>query len=338
MFLKIQESAPNQEKIQETPPATEKAAEKTEPQEENLFVRLLHHTQDSHEIELPGMAVELPYLIFDEGSLHTFRNAEAIEESGTYTLQQGKVLRKSDGHPATLDISITKHIVFMWVAAVILVIAAVTAAKRNRKSQVPKGIGNLVEVFVVYIRDEILLPNMGRAGLRYLPYLITTFFFILTMNLIGMVPYSATATGNVNVTAGLAIIAFIMIQLSAIRAQGLGHYLMHLTGGVPWWLWPIMVPIEILGLFTKPFALCIRLFANMTGGHIVIVSLMGMIFLFKSYVLAPVPVFFALGINMLELFVAFLQAYIFTMLTSLFMGLGLQAAHAEGESHDEHAH
>jgi F-type H+-transporting ATPase subunit a len=314
---------------------TAKVAGHTEP---NLFVQLLHHTQDAHEIELPGVAVELPYLLFDEGSFHVYRNSESLKEEGRFTIQHEKVVRQSDGLPPALDMSITKHVVFMWVAALILVITAITVAKKNRKSPVPKGIGNLFEVFVVYIRDEIVLPNMGRAGLRYLPFLLTTFFFILIMNLLGLIPYASTATGNVNVTAGLAIIAFFMIQISAIRAQGLGHYLAHLTGGVSWILWPIMIPIEVLGLFTKPFALCIRLFANMTGGHIVIVSLLGMIFLFKSFAIAPVPVAFVLAINMLELFVAFLQAYIFTMLTSLFMGLGLQAAHDAGEAHEEHAH
>ncbi len=115
------------------------------------------------------------------------------------------------------------------------------------------------------------------------------------MNLLGLVPYGASATGNVSVTAGLALIAFVMIQAAAIRAQGLGHYLAHLTGGVHWALWPIMIPIEILGLFTKPFALCIRLFANMTGGHIVIVSLIGLIFIFKSYIVAVGPVGFVAG-------------------------------------------
>jgi F-type H+-transporting ATPase subunit a len=114
-----------------------------------------------------------------------------------------------------------------------------------------------------------------------------------------------------------------MIQFSAMRAQGLKHYLLHLTGGVPWPLWPIMIPIEILGLFTKPFALCIRLFANMTGGHIVVVSLIGLIFVFHSYLIAPAPLILVIGIDMLELLVAFIQAYVFTMLVALFMGLGI---------------
>ena len=300
--------------------------------EENLFVRLLHHTQDSHELELPGATIDLPYILLDKGDLHVFKNSEHLEEAG-YTVQANKVVHGKDGTPPALDLSITKHVVFLWVAAVIVILLAVTAARSNMRRLVPKGIGNLVEVLVVFIRDEIVVPNMGKGGIRYLPYLLTTFFFILIMNLLGLIPYAATSTGNVNVTGGLALIAFLMIQYSAIRSQGLGHYLAHLTGGVHWLLWPIMVPIEILGLFTKPFALMIRLFANMTGGHIVIVSLIGLIFIFKSYIIAPVPIAFVLGINMLELFVALLQAYIFTMLTSLFMGLGMQTEHVEAEGH-----
>jgi F-type H+-transporting ATPase subunit a len=266
------------------------------------FKELLAHVHDSHELELPFLGhVHLPQF-------------PPVEIAGL-----------------TVDFSITKHVVFLWTAALLLCIIAFAAARRNRKARVPRGLGNLMEIFVVFIRDEIALPNMGPGGIRYMPYLLTTFFFILIMNLIGLVPYGASATGNVNVTAGLALIAFIMIQASAIRAQGFGHYLAHLTGGVHWALWPIMIPIEILGLLTKPFALCIRLFANMTGGHIVIVALLGLIFLFKSYIVAVGPVGFVLGIFFLELFVAFLQAYVFTMLTSLFMGLGMQT-----ESHAEH--
>lgn len=273
--------------------------------DENLFTELLHHVQDSRTLELPFLHVSLPaFTPFTVAGI-------------------------------TVDMSITKHVVFLWVAAALLCCAAALVARINARRTVPRGFGNLFEVFVVFIRDEVVLPNMGPGGLRYLSYLLTTFFFILIMNLLGLIPYGASSTGNVSVTAGLAIIAFIMIQVAAIRAQGLGHYLAHLTGGVHWSLWPIMIPIEILGLFTKPFALCIRLFANMTGGHIVMVSLIGLIFIFKSYLIAVAPLGFVVGINFLELFVAFLQAYIFVMLTSLFMGLGIQA----GESgHGPHGH
>ncbi len=209
----------------------------------------------------------------------------------------------------------------------------IAAARKNKNRPVPTGIGNLVEAMLVFVRDEVAIPNMGRGGVVYMPYLVTTFLFILVMNLLGILPYGASATGNISVTAGLAIIAFFVIQISAIRTQGFGRYLAHLTGGVHWALWPIMVPIEVLGLFTKNFALCMRLFANMIGGHIVILSFIGLIFLFKTYLIAPASIAFALGVSMLELFVAFLQAYIFTMLTSLFMGLGMQAGHVETEEH-----
>jgi F-type H+-transporting ATPase subunit a len=272
--------------------------------EENLFIELLHHLRDANTIEVPIVGhLQLPQF----PPLHV-----------------GGVL---------IDVSITKHVVFLWIAAAVLCVLLSYAARRNSKSSVPRGLGNLMEVFVEFVRDQIVVPTMGPGGLRYLPYLLTTFFFILMMNLLGLFPYGATATGNVSVTAGLAAIAFIMIQVAAIRSQGIGHYLAHLTGGVHWALWPIMIPIEIIGLFTKPFALCIRLFANMTAGHVVIASLFGLIFLYKSYVLAPGPVAFAVAINMLELFIAFLQAYIFVMLTALFMGLGMQTGHAP--AHDE---
>lgn len=299
--------------------------------EGNIFNDLLHHVEDSRELALPWGHVELPYILVDRDGIRGYRSAESLTASGHYTVAKGKVLRTDNHQPPLLDASITKHVVFLWVAALLLCVLAITVARRNTKRLVPTGFGNLMEVFVIFIRDEIVLPNMGQGGVRYMPYLLTTFFFILIMNLFGLIPYGASSTGNVNVTGGLAIIAFIMIQASAIRAQGLGHYLAHLTGGVHWALWPIMIPIEILGLFTKPFALCIRLFANMSGGHIVIVSLIGLIFIFKSYIVAVAPIGFAVGINFLELFVAFLQAYIFTMLTSLFMGLGMQTP-----PHEEH--
>ncbi len=267
------------------------------------FNRLLEHLYDSKELEFPGGHWALPHF-------------SPVHIAGL-----------------TIDFSVTKHVFFLFFAAILLIVLAIYAARRIRKDPVPTGFGNLMEVFVVFIRDEIVMPNMGHAGLKYMPYLLTTFFYILIMNLLGLIPFGASATGNISVTAGLAVIAFLMIQFAAIRAQGLKHYLAHLTGGVAVWLWPIMIPIEVLGLFTKPFALCMRLFANMAGGHIVLLSLLGFIFIAKSYYFAPIPVLFTLAINMLELFVAFLQAYVFTMLTSLFMGLGMPQ-----ESHGGHGH
>jgi ATP synthase subunit 6 len=301
----------------------------------HLFTELLDHVYDSHQIQLPFAGeVGLPYILVDEGKVYTFRNLKSLRESGTFTIERQGIVRATDHQSPMLDLSITKHVIFLWLAALILVLVSVIAARKNRKNLVPTGIGNLMEIVVLFIRDEIAIPTMGPDGVKYLPYLLTTFCFILIMNLMGLVPYGATATGNVNVTGGLAVVAFIMIQFAAIRAQGLGHYLKHLTGDVPWVLWPIMIPIEILGLFAKPFALMIRLFANMSAGHIVIFSLLGLIFLFRSYFIGPISVGFAVGISLLEILVGLIQAYVFTILTSLFMGLGMQPATGE----DVHEH
>jgi len=267
------------------------------------FAHLLDHLKDSRAIELPFGHIELPALP---------------------PIQIGEW---------TIDVSPTKHVVFLFVAAIVMAIMTIRAARKNTRERVPAGIGNLIEVYVVFVRDEIVLKTMGRGGLPYLPYLLTTLLFILILNLLGLMPYGATATGNLSVTATLALVAFVMIQVAAIRAQGIAHYLAHLTGGVSWWLWPIMIPIEILGLLTKPFALAMRLFANMTGGHIVILALLGFIFIARSYLLAPVPVLFVVAINLLEILVALIQAYIFTMLTALFMGLGIPR-----DGHAAHPH
>lgn len=272
------------------------------------FVELLEHkVANANYIELPGFKIYLPQF-------------DPVQIGGL-----------------TLDLSISKHLVFLILAGVVLLSAAMYAVKQNKKNRVPRGWGNALEAIVVFIRDEIVIANMGRGGLRYLPYLISLFLFILLANLFGLVPYGALATSNLAVTAGLAGISFVMIQYAAIRSQGLGHYLAHLTGGVPWFLWPIMIPVEILGLFTKPFALAMRLFANMLGGKIVASSFLGLILFFGSWFIAPVPLLFTLGIYMLELLVAFIQAYIFTLLTALFMGFGMVQEHSEHHESNEHA-
>jgi F-type H+-transporting ATPase subunit a len=214
----------------------------------------------------------------------------------------------------------------MWVASGLLVLIFTLIFRRPRL--VPSGISNLFEAIVVFLRDEVVLPSMGTAGKQYLPFLLTVFFFILFCNLLGLVPYAATATGNVTVTAALALIALAMIQWGGIKEYGLLHHMQNLIPpGIPAWLLPIMIPVEIMGQFTKPFALCIRLFANMTAGHIVILSFLGLIFVFESFLISPVSIAFALFISLLELFIAFLQAYIFTMLTALFMGMTIHPEH-----------
>ncbi len=234
----------------------------------------------------------------------------------------------------TFDMTPSKHVVMMWIAAGLLLLLLLGAARR--KALVPKGLYNFVELLVQFVRD-IAIANIGKKDAdRFVPYLASAFFFILFMNLLGLVPWMATATSNVSVTVGLALFTFVITQYAAIRAQGVGGWLKHLTGGVPAslaWLWPIMIPVEILGLFTKPFALTVRLFANMVAGHFVILALLGLIFSI-SIAVAPVSVALAIAIFLLELFVAFVQAYIFTMLSALFIGTGL-AHHGEDHGHDD---
>ncbi|NTV08289.1 MAG: F0F1 ATP synthase subunit A [Chlorobium limicola] len=233
------------------------------------------------------------------------------------------------------DISITKHVVMMWLSAaiVLLVFGAVGSGYRKMTPKnAPKGIANAMEALVEFIRLDVAKSNIGPGYEKHLPYLLTVFFFILLCNVLGLVPYGATATGNVNVTLTLAVFTFFITQTAALKAHGIKGYLAHLTAGTHWSLWIIMIPIEIIGLFTKPFALTVRLFANMTAGHIVILSLIFISFILKSYIVAvAVSVPFSIFIYLLEIFVAFLQAFIFTMLSALFIGLA--TAH---EGHEEH--
>ncbi len=227
-----------------------------------------------------------------------------------------------------IDITPTKHVIFMWIAVIVLVLAFTLAAKAYKKSLVPKGVTNLLEVLIVFVRDEIAKPTIGNGYQNFLPYLLTVFFFILTCNFLGLLPYGSTATSNISVTATLATISFIVIQLGGIMKNGLfGYFKGLIPHGIPTWLLPIMLVVEILGLFTKPFALAIRLFANMTAGHIVIMALIGLIFILKTYFVVPVSISFALFIFLLEILVALIQAYIFTMLSSLFIGMAVHQEH-----------
>jgi F-type H+-transporting ATPase subunit a len=239
-----------------------------------------------------------------------------------------------------LDLTPTKHVVMMWIASALLVLVVLGAVRK--RNVVPKGLYNFVETLVAFVRNEIAIPNIGaKDANRFLPYLVTAFFFILILNLFGLVPFSATATANLSVTVMMALLTFVATQWAAIRSMGVGGYLGHLTGGVPkslWPLWFIMIPVEFLGLFTKPFALTVRLFANMVAGHFVILALIGLIFALGSQWIAFASVPMALSIFLLELFVAFVQAYIFTMLSSLFIGAGLVHHGHDDHGHEEHGH
>lgn len=230
-------------------------------------------------------------------------------------------------HLGPFVLPITRHVLMMWIASLLILLVVWLATRR--RGLAPKGFQNLMEMIVVFVRDELARRNIGAHGDRFVPYLLSTFVFILTCNLLGLIPYASTATGNIGVTAALAGMAFLMTQFAGIRENGLlGHLKNLVPPGLPLWLMPIMIPVEILGLIAKPFALCVRLFANMTAGHVVILSLISLVFILQStWVGAFLSVPFALFINGIEILVAFLQAYIFTMLTSLFIGMSVHPAH-----------
>lgn len=231
-------------------------------------------------------------------------------------------------HLFGLDISLTRHIVFMWLACLIVFFLLYAVARSYRKSRVPGRFAGFMELIIVFVRDEIAKPTIGAGYHKFLPYLLTAFFFILSCNFLGLIPYCATATGNLAVTSTLAVMTFLTIQIGGIQKNGLFGYFKGLVpSGVPSYLLPIMAIVELLGLLTKPFALAIRLFANMTAGHIVILSLIGLIFFLHSYAVVPVSVAFALFMYLLEILVALLQAYIFTMLSSLFIGMAVHQEH-----------
>jgi F-type H+-transporting ATPase subunit a len=274
---------------------------------------IMHHIKDARAIELPFLG-EVP--------LRTW-------EVHIPTWEVDLFGKKVDLFGWTFDISLSKHVIFMWVAAVIVVLLfGLLARRRPPADRAPGGLRGAMEAMILFVRDELARKNIGPGSDRWVPYLLTTFFFILCMNLLGLVPWGATATGNIGVTASLAGIAFVMIQWGGIREHGvLAHCKNLVPPGLPALLLPVMIPVEILGMFAKPFALCIRLFANMVGGHVIILSLFCLIFIMKTAWVATVSVPFALFIYLLEIFVAFLQAYIFTMLTSLFIGMTAHPQH-----------
>jgi F-type H+-transporting ATPase subunit a len=232
------------------------------------------------------------------------------------------------GSLGPLRLPYSKHLLMMAIASVILLVVFPLVIRSRSRALAP--FRAMIEIMVLFLRDEVVVPNLGSKGGAYMGYFSTLFFFILLLNLLGLVPFGATATGNLAVTAGLALTTFVLINFAGIKEQGLLSYLGHIVPkGVPGWLYPLLFPIELIGLLTKTFALCIRLFANMIAGHIVILAFISFIFIFGSlnalvgYAVAPVSVGLVLFTLLLELFVAFLQAYVFTFLTAIFTGAAM---------------
>jgi F-type H+-transporting ATPase subunit a len=257
--------------------------------------------------------------------------SETANHHGQYLAfsEDGKTIMNK----APLDFSITKNVTQLLFTAFVLIWLFVSIAKAYKTTGVtsaPKGKQSFLEPMILFVRDDIAKENIGGGKHeRFVPYLLTVFFLILINNVLGLIPVSANLTGNIAFTLVLAFFTLIVTNVN-----GKSTYWKHIFAPKPAALWPILMPIELVGVLSKPFALMIRLFANIAGGHIVVISLVGLIFLFNSYAIAPVSIAFTLFIDVLECLVALLQAYIFTMLTALFIGSAMEEHHHE-EGHAE---
>ncbi|RFZ90176.1 ATP synthase F0 subunit A [Mucilaginibacter conchicola] len=309
---------------------------------------ILEHIADSHSWHLWGhTTVALPVILYTDQGFEVFSSAHFehghADYKGqyyTYRLVKDKIAIVGPGeelvaganmlnmHKKLIDFSITKNVVSMWISFVLLLIIffSVSAAYKKRAGKAPKGLQSFMEPIILFVRDDIARPNIGYKYQRFMPLLLTVFFFIWINNLIGLVPFfpgGSNLTGNIAVTFVLSLITLIIVNVNGNK-----YYWKHIFApDVPVWLYPIMWPVELVGIISKPFALMIRLFANITAGHIIVLSLISLIFVFKSVAIAPVSVAFVVFMDVLELLVAALQAFIFTLLTALFIGTAIEEHH-----------
>ncbi len=240
----------------------------------------------------------------------------------------GENLVVDDAHPTNekpLDFSITKNVVFIILVGLLMFLVFRSMAKRYQKSNMPKGVGRFLEPLVMFVRDEIAIPNIGEhKHKRYMSYLLTVFFFVWIINLLGLTPLGVNVTNNIAVTFALALITYLITTFTGNK-----NYWKHIfwMPGVPVPMKIILAPIELLGTFIKPFSLMIRLYANITAGHVVLMSIIGLMFIFKNWIGSPLSFLLAFALSLLELLVAALQAYIFTMLSALYFGMATEEDH-----------
>lgn len=295
---------------------------------------ILHHVADSHEwhwfsTDNGNFVSYFPIIAYQPGKGLSVFSSEKVAEDKSY-----ENLRLEKEHLTTLDgskvydFSITKNVAALIISSLVLVIVFTSVARgyRRRVGQAPTGLQSFLEPFVVFIRDEVAKKSIGPKYERYMPYLLTVFFFIWFNNLLGLTPGAANLTGNIAVTTMLAVLTLIVTLFSSNKA-----YWSHIfwTPGVPLWLRPIMIPVELVGVIVKPISLAIRLFANITAGHIITLSFIAIIFIFRSPWTGFLSVPFGLFISVLELLVSILQAYIFTLLTAMYIGGAVEEHHEE---------
>ena len=307
---------------------------------------IFHHVMDSHEwhfatIGHTHITLPLPVIIYEKGEgLKFFMSSDfvddhhnPVEKDGYYFDDHGH-LKAKDESISFYDISITKNVASLFISVILLFWVFLTVAKRYKTDplKAPKGIQGVFEPIILFVRDEIAKPNIGETKYeKFMPYLLSVFFFIWFNNLMGLMPGAANLTGNIAVTMTLALFTFVITTFSGNK-----DYWKHIfnTPGVPWWLkipLPIMPVVEFIGILTKPFSLMVRLFANITAGHFIILSLIALVFIFESIYIGPVSVLFGLFMNMVELLVAFIQAFVFTLLSAIYFGLAVEEHH-----HEEH--
>ena len=332
--------------------------------EEDVSAIILHHIGDSHEWHFWGegeskVAIPLPVILYTKAGFVTFLSSKHDEdEKGQHIfIEKGQQLVNYNGkyyYPAgskysngsfikvddnqvpvndkPLDISITKNVLalFISVSLLLVIFGIVAKSYKTNVGKAPKGLQSLLEPIIIFIRDDVAIPQLGVKYIYYMPYLLTVFFFIWINNLLGLIPIfpgGTNLTGNIAVTAMLALCTFIITTVKGNKAYW-GH--IFNTPGVPWWLKlpiPLMPLVEFIGIFTKPIALMIRLFANITAGHILVLSLVALIIILKSVYVSIFAIPFVVFISLIELLVGFLQAFIFTILSALFIGLAIEEHH-----------
>jgi F-type H+-transporting ATPase subunit a len=309
------------------------ATSEGEPEKFNANEVIIEHVLDDHQWHFADhLVLALPIIVYSsERGLEVFSSSHFYDEHhkkveyNGYKLEGRNIFITSSG-AKVLDLSITKNVAMLFINAALLLIVFLTVAKsyKSNTGKAPKGLQSFIEPIVVFVRDEIVKPNIGHYYEKYLPYILTLFFFVLFGNLLGLLPGSANLTGNIAITLSLAVLTFLITNFSGNRA-----YWKHIfwTPGVPIALRPLIMLVEFIGVFTKPFALTIRLFVAITAGHIVILSLICLAFIFSSYFVGLGASVLALFINLIEVLVAGIQAYVFALFTSLYVGMATAEDH-----------
>ncbi|UAY52373.1 F0F1 ATP synthase subunit A [Ferruginibacter albus] len=332
-------------------------AENAKPEEGkfNVTETILEHIKDAHSWHLWGhTSVSLPIILYTDKGLEFFSSSKLLDEhhepiayqaNYNYKLVGGKI--KVVGEDGTVDVaaskkvwdfSITKNVASLLITVTLLLIIFLSVAKAYKKtgvSSAPKGFQSFMEPLILFVRDDIAKPNIGHHYAKYTPFLLTVFFLIWINNMLGLVPFfpgGANVSGNIAFTMTLAVCTFILVNINGNKSYW-GH--IFWMPGMPIAMKIFLAPIELLGVFTKPISLMIRLFANITAGHILVLSLICLIFIFKSVAASTIAVPFSIFISMIELLVAFLQAFIFTMLAAMYIGMAIEEHHHHGD-HDPH--